>query len=389
MEEVLQEKATERVRSRTLSIPARIVLNEAGIAFFAQNKQALHRFTTADGDPHYGLHFNSVSFWYLKTLFLDRFVERLEIRVSDISKNHAILSDLVKLVFFSMFRHRITLSLLDQIYQSPILRVWNRVNPKKAIGPGIVIPKNTLWALLDSVKDKIKMTQTELQCYILKILPPAEKSGWDEKRKLNNFALELVEDLDPLILFVLAGSKEEDKHILLRKIAMEVSQFIRMVSILDMASLLSIELVSDAERVALQRVLLDSKLQFGKAVNFKDLVNSNKIKGTTMVVSIPTYLPPDSSRLKFRISVYNDNSDVEAEQKLMEDFMGRTYRFKPESGAEKDVEDHWQYYNESVLRFHYLSIIRGLCKKHNVLVDFGMKKSPSGRSVVTTLSFGF
>jgi hypothetical protein len=288
-----------------------------------------------------------------------------------------------------MFRHRITLSLLEQIYQSPILRAWNRANPKKAIGPGVIIPKKTLWALLDSVKDKIKTTQTELQYYILKILPPAEQNGWEEKRKLNNFVLELVEDLDPLILFVLTGSKDLDKQALLHKIAVEVSQFIRMISILDMASLLSIELVSDAERVALQSTLKYLNFQLGTTVNFKDLVDSNKIKGTTIIVSIPTYLPPSTSRLKFRISVYNDNSNVDAEQKLMEDFMDRVYRFKPESGVDKDLEDYGQYYNENMLRFHYLSIIRGLCKKHNVLVDFGLKKSPSGQSVVTTLSFGF
>jgi hypothetical protein len=385
-------KAPERKRLRVLPVPVRIVLNEEGVAFFVKYNRALHRFETTDGNRHFGFRMESVSFAWLKQLFLKGYIEKVEMQVSDIAKNNSILSDAVKLVFFAMFRHRISLSVLEYIYNSPLLRSWNRANPKRSIGPGVKISEKTLRESLKTVEDKVKTTQHGLKKNVMSMLRlPVLAEGEDQKR-VSNFISEIVDDLDPLILFILIGSKEEDRRNLIRNISCQISAFIEMIDILDMASLLSIELVSAAERSALLRALGNE--ENGEAVlvdpeKRKAIMEANKFRGTTIVVSVPKYAPKNKGRLKFRFSVYNDGADVEAERKLMEDFTERSFSFKSGRQLDDFFRESRDGYGDNGMRFYYLNILHNLCGRHNVLMDSNIKKSDSGQSLVTTLSFGF
>jgi hypothetical protein len=385
-------KTPERKRLRVLPVPTRIVLNEAGVSFFVKYKRRLHRFETTDGSRQVGFRLESVSFAWLKKLFLKGYIEKVEMQVSDIAKNNSVLSDAVKLVFFAMFRHRISLSVLEYIYNSPLLRSWNRANPKQAIGPGVKISEKKLWASLESVDDKVKTTQDGLKKTVLAILSYSVLEEDADEKRLINFIGEIVDDLDPLILFILVGSKDQDRRELIRNICGQISAFIKMIDILDMASLLTIELVSAAERSALLRVLGGKNAGasvLADSEKRKAIMEANKFRGTTIVVSVPKYAPKNNGRVKFRFSVYNDGADIKSERKLMEDFAERSYSFKTGQHLDEFFREAQDGYGDNGMRFYYLSILRDLCRRHNMLMDSGIKESRAGESLVTTLSFGF
>jgi hypothetical protein len=388
----------QRNRELALRIPLRIILNEGGASFFTAHKQRLHYFETAEGTRHAGFRLEKTAFSWLKKLLLRRYIEKIEIDIRDISVCRPHLEDAVKLVFFSLFRRRIDLSLLNCIYGSPMLRAWNRANPKKSIGPGVSIAEESFRGLLNSMAaDRLGEVRGELFNKIVRHLHPSIVEGREDPREIHNFIRELIAGFNPLIPFVLIGSRREDRFRLIESISSRIIHFTGGLDVLNLASLLTVELVSAAERSALVRLLGnagDIRTRLEDPGRRKSIMEAERFRGSTVVVAVPKESAPESRRLRFRISVYNDGADAERERKLMEDFTERSYSFK----GGQDLEDFFKtplsrrapgMYEDDGLCFYYLTILQNQCRKNSIFLDTAIKKSHSGKSAVTTLRFGF
>jgi hypothetical protein len=389
------DRAEQRKRSMFLPVPTRIILNERGVSFFLAHQRFLHPFETVDGTKYFGFRLERVNYAWLKRLFLKGYIEKVEIQVKDITNNNLVVRDAIKMVFFAMFRRRINFTILDYVYDSPMLRAWNRANPKKTIGPGAKISEKSIRDLLQTMGDRVADIKTDLINGISSKLAPSTAVIWEDEKRLNNFIHELIDEIDPLIMFVLVGSKPDDKELLIRNISHWVSEFIRRVDVLDLASLLGIELVSAAERSALVRLMgnrPDIRTYLESPIRRKSLMAEKNFRGSTVVVAVPKESSTEKRRLRFRFSVYNDGADIESERKLMEDFTERSYSFNSGQPLEdffKHPQNTISVYEDNGLCFYYLTILREQCGKENILLDTHIKASPSGRSVVTTLRFGF
>jgi hypothetical protein len=379
------------------NIPTRIILSGAGVSFFVSHNRFLHRFETADGSKYFGFRLERVNYSWLKKLFLKGYLEKVEIQVKDISQNNQFLGDAIRMVFFAMYRRRINLSIMENIYDSPMLRAWNRANPKKQIRPGTRISEKSLRDLLQTMPDKVTDIQNRLFELILANLPPSDlMAGGEDRRRIHNFIRELVTDTDPLIFFVLVGSKSDDQETLLRNISRQISQYVNHIDILDLASLLGIELVSAAERSALVRLMgdrADIRSYLESPERRKELMAEKKFRGSTVVVAVPKEILTEKHRLRFRFSVYNDGADVDMERKLMEDFTERSYSFSSGQALDEFFKTSRQgtaaVYEDNGLCFYYLTILQEQCGKNHLNLETHIQASASGKSVVTTLRFGF
>jgi hypothetical protein len=396
----LCEKKPEQKRQRYLlsCIPSRIILNERGTSFFITHGKALHCFETADGERHFGFHFEKTGFAWLKKLLMHNYLRKMEIQVKDMSAARLHLEDTIKLVFFSMFRRRINVSILNYVYDSPLVRAWNRTNPKKSIGPGMKISGGSFERLLNSrMPGRLEELKSELYRTILESLSPSFVKQQEDPRDLRNFIAELVFQINPLVSFVAAGSQSSDAFMLIKNISRGIIEFIYRFDIVNLAALLTIELVSAAEKSALVRMLENTgntTSLLEDPVKRKSIMEERRFRGSTVVVALPGEIPRGDRRLRFRISVYNDGADAEAERKLMEDFTERNFYFKdgkdleaffktPLSGRESGI------YEDRGLCFYHLSTLREQCRKNKITFDTAVKNSHSGTSVVTTLWFGF
>jgi hypothetical protein len=398
--EAVCEKSPEQKRQRDLflSIPSRIILNERGSSFFISHNKPLHCFESADGERYFGFHLEKTGFTWLKKLILHRYLKKMEIQVKDISVSRDCLEDAVKLVFFSMFRRRINASIRSSICDSPMIRAWNRANPKKSIGPGMEIHEGSFKKLLESrAPGRLEELRSELYHAVLKSLSPSLAGQREDAGDLRHFTAELVFHIDPLVFFVLAGSKSTDTLMLIRTISRRVVECIYRFDIVNLAALLTIELVSAAERSALVRMLENTGNITGLLEDpdkRKSILKEKRFRGSTVVVAVPDEIPLENRRLRFRISVYNDGADAEAERRLMEDFSERSFTFKDG----KDLEEFFKtppsrresgVYEDNGLCFYHLSALREQCGRNKILLDTAVKNSHSGKSVVTTLWFGF
>jgi len=111
------------------------------------------------------------------------------------------------------------------------------------------------------------------------------KKKWDNEGNCNLFIDEIVQNLDPLVLFILVVSKEEDRRALIRDIGTQIISFINMVDVLDMASLLSVELASAAERSSLLRVMMQENMNdiYKSEPKLKAFLKEAKFRGTTVM----------------------------------------------------------------------------------------------------------
>ncbi|MDR2185397.1 MAG: hypothetical protein LBO80_07005 [Treponema sp.] len=379
-------------------MPSRIILNERGTSFFIAHGRPLHGFEAADGERQFGFHLERAGFSWLKKLILNNYLQKIEVQIKDAGACRGHLEDIIKLVFFSMFRHRINVLILGHIYDSPMIRAWNRNNPKKSIGPGIRINERLFWDLLNSkFPGRTGELKAELYSKIIKNLPAADAGQWDDSRDRRSFIAEIITRINPLILFVLAGSKGDEKFTLVQNISGGILEFMHRLDIVNLAALLAIELVSAAERSALVRLLENSgdiAGILGDPGKRKSIMEEKRFRGSTVVVAVPGGIPQENRRLRFRISVYNDGADADAKRRLMEDFTMRNFTFKdgrdleeffktPQSRRENSV------YEDNGLCFYHLNTLRDQCKKNNILLDAAIKNSHSGKSVVTSLWFGF
>jgi hypothetical protein len=394
------EKMPEQKRRRDLLffIPSRIILNERGTSFFISHDKPLHCFETADGERHYGFHLEKTGFAWLKKLILHNYLKKMEIQIKDISAARTHLEDVIKLVFFSMFRQRINASILNHVYDSPLVRTWNRANPKRSIGPGMKINGASFEGLLNSrAPGRIDELKSDLYYTVLESLPPLYVRQQDDPRDLRNFITELIFHINPLVFFVLAGSKNTDAYKLLKNISGGIIECIYRFDIANLAALLTLELVSAAERSALVRLLENTGNiagLLGDPDRRKSIMKERRFRGSTAVVAIPGEIPKENRRIRFRISVHNDGADAEAERRLMENFTERSFSFKDG----KDLEEFFKtppsrrensIYEDNGMCFYHLNALREQCARNKILLDTAIKNSHSGKSVVTTLWFGF
>jgi hypothetical protein len=396
----IRENRQEQKRQRDLffRIPSRIILNEKGTSFFIAHEKPLHCFETADGERRFGFHLERTGFSWLKKLILNNYLKKMEIQIKDISSFRVQLEDTIKLVFFSMFRHRINTSILSAVYDSRMVRAWNRLNPRKSIGPGMKMAEESFRELLNSkAPGRLEDLKSELYHTVLESLPPSLVRQQDDPRDLRNFITELIFHINPLVFFVLAGSKNTDAVMLIRNISGEIVECIYRFDIVNLAALLTIELVSAAERSALVRMMENA----GNITSLLENPNKRKsimeercFRGSTVVVSVPGEIPQENRRMRLRISVHNDGADAEAERRLMEDFTERNFSFKDG----KDLEEFFKtprsrrensVYEDNGMCFYHLNALQEQCRRNKIPLDTAIKNSHSGKSVITTLWFGF
>lgn len=377
-------------QSGELPFPLRIVLNSTGESFYGRHQKPLHRFETADGEKRYGFRLKSAEFRWLKTMFRRGFIEKMEIHISDIAANNRLLNDSVKLVFFSMFRHRIICSVTEEIYRSPMVRTWNRTHPKQAIGPDTSSSPKLHQLITNSLGEEVHTLKETLTARSIARISSGLMREDEDRKRISHFIADLVTDLNPLVLFVLVGSKDQDRSSLLSNITHEIVKCARIIDILDLASVFTMELVSAAERSALLRSMKSiRKNGLPDTESRQKLMDDAKFRGTTMVISVPNYIPGKTGRLKFQFSVYNDASDAETERKLLEDSYNGVRSYESSQQLDVFFQTDYRQFGDNSLRFFYLSQLKTQCEYHKILFDAVIQQSSIRDSLVTSLSFGF
>ena len=78
---------TSNEKTTIISIPAHIILNEAGVSFFIKHDRPLCSFEDSDGSDRFGFVMKTIDFAWLKKMLLKGFVEKIELEIQEIARS--------------------------------------------------------------------------------------------------------------------------------------------------------------------------------------------------------------------------------------------------------------------------------------------------------------
>lgn len=126
----MEEK--KAVKKGNIPIPLNMILTKAGISLFHDNTQ-LKRIKTKDGLTKEGLFFPSYNATTIQKMVMNSYVEELYVKLPELlSKRNEIIST-NNLVVYAILYKKLSPSLGGMIIESPVLKAFNRNNPKNSI----------------------------------------------------------------------------------------------------------------------------------------------------------------------------------------------------------------------------------------------------------------
>lgn len=385
----------QRTRPQVLDFPSKIALTSAGATFFASRRRALHRYESADGSVRYGFRFPRTDLRLLKRLIWSGFLDKAEFRVSDVGSQKDGLSDLSRLLVFSMLRLRLERLGATVARGSSLVARWNRANPQRPLTEALA--GGRLAAALQKSKAAVDAARREILDPVrarIRADPVLEER---ERDRLGYFAEEAVSALQPLTWFVLAGTGGAERRPLLSKVSQALSSAVEAADLADYSSLMTVELLSAEERNSLVRRL---GAGVGKAAALTLLDHPDKRRavfedsgggrGSVFVAAIKRSSDPEEGRDRLRLSFYDDAADFDYSIRLLEDFSSPALiRGGGGRRLSELLSSREGAFAEDGLCYYYLSLLEDACMRRSVHFDAALRESDKDGSVVTTLRYSF
>lgn len=388
--------ATGMAAGRRSSIPvaARVVLTPEGESFYMNRSRGLHRFESVDGSSRYGFRLPALTMPWLKKLLSAGFVEKIEIQASDIVSIKDGLSDFMRLVAYHMARLDAGDSLVRRVYDSELIRRWNRSNPKRAIGPGVRLQEGIIRSALSRSPAAVAVVRRRLFELTEERIRCDDSVRPEDRSRRLLFGEELVSALDPIVLFVLAGSLGEERGKLMEDLSGILVNACARIEYADMLALMGVELAGAAERSALVRALRNTlkpeeiRQTLAGADARSALLERGDYRGITVAASLDRPKVREGSRLRFRFSFYDDGPGAEELRKLMEDVGERMAKRRGLKALSTALEDGSGIYGDDGLSCCYLGFLQECCDARNIHFESRIAKPNADEMVVTTLAFG-
>lgn len=120
-------------KKRMMNLPLKVILTEEGASEFIRQKKRLQRFRLADNSEEYGISFTEFSPASLQQMILLGYVSKMEISLPEISSSRSEIMDVSKVFVYSVLYKQYDHDLLEQIFNTDIIRKYNRQNPMALI----------------------------------------------------------------------------------------------------------------------------------------------------------------------------------------------------------------------------------------------------------------
>ncbi len=395
-----QQKAAEPMnttgaqeRKRCLDLRARVVLGDAGVRFFGARSTTLHRFDGPDGEGRYGFRLRTVDVPWLRRLLLSGFVDKAEFPVRDVGSVKDDIGDLARLVVFSMLYGRFRSSTTARAVDSDVIRRWNRTHPHQALDAQNAVSPAELRGALESRAEAIRELKREIALPALRTVTIDEKRSPDDKKRLARFAQDLLNNLDPLVFFVLLGSPPDARRAIEEDIGKELVSAMDKVDLADYLSLMVLELMSAAERSTLISLVGAGVPASELRAQLEDPAKRHELLSklpnglaSAMVWSLARRWSLGRWRYRLRLGLYDGSSSYEDSKRLFEE-RGRL------SVGDRSLKEFYEAgtgpYGDDGLGWYYLSFIGEACENMGVGFEASVRERSGSGTAAVNLVFVF
>ena len=128
----MDQPANER-KDRYLKMPADIILSKEGMGIVSQSQLAISKMNDHKGAHKEGVAAGSINAQTLQKMVMNSYVEEIFVHQPQLLTFRNEIISTNNLVVYAMLYKKLTPTISEKLFQSPIVKDFNRKNPKNAI----------------------------------------------------------------------------------------------------------------------------------------------------------------------------------------------------------------------------------------------------------------
>lgn len=350
-----------------IDAPIKIIFTDYGAEQFMRQNRTMNRYRLSDNLEEYGIQLEEYSPATVQRMLLLGYIGKLEMPLDDVVGKRKDIIDFSKLVAHAMLYRQFNTVAFDSLVQSELIQRWNRQNPKNTIDTKTKFKADLLQTLLKKNADAVKLVKQELLSHIHQKLE-RDRGATDEERRITLLLAErFLENLNPLVWFILTAYKDSDPYFrLMDQLKSLLGAYVGKASISEYLALMVIELLMSIHTA-------DSISGPGE----KEAGDEETESYILWKINRKRPLPNDRAKMHITItnqrmvtgaikSEIHDRANTSVREKTLKDF----YKDAGEGGAPN-------------LGLYYLSYLNDACRKVGVLFESFVNSVPkSGQTLI-------
>ncbi|MFA6508257.1 MAG: hypothetical protein WCT14_19295 [Treponemataceae bacterium] len=389
----LEVTRDSRERKRCLDLRGRIVLSPIGTQFFIPRVANLHRFDGGDGEARYGFRLKSIDVPWLRRLLLSNFIDKAEFPVRSVAGVKNEITDLSRLVVFSLLYGRFNSSVLARVIDTDVIRRWNRQHPHRALDVRNAVSPPELRAAMEMRKEAVEHVKREIIDPLRQNLTNDMRRNPEDRKRLSHFIVDLVKSMDPLVFFVLLAETSEKRRRLIHEIGMEIEACLDKTDLADYLVLMVLELMSAAERVT----LIDLIGPGHTSGEIRSILENTQTReemlaklphglSASMAWSLSRRWSLDRWRYRLRLGLHDGTSSFEDGKRLFEERANLVVR---DRSLKEFYEQGTGPYGDDGLGWYYLSFLADACSNMGIQFEASVREKANKGTAAVNLSFVF
>jgi hypothetical protein len=244
-----------------IDLPANIILSAEGIQVLSNSKTPLRRLNSRTGQAREGLHSQAFNAATVQKLIMNSYIDEIYYASGEFLSKRAQIISTTNLVIYAMLYKMLSPTLAKKVIESPVLREYNRRNPKSAIVDFKSIPQKVMDDFLAKNKAILARIEHEMIDAVLTRIT-ADKSLPEEDKIVRMRSLEkFVRWVDKRIwyLYLIIYQTPLKKEIEAAYIDL-FYQYLDVTQIAVHTGNLVMEFIQNAEKAHLERIIVRNQL---------------------------------------------------------------------------------------------------------------------------------
>ena len=244
-----------------IELETKAILANDGVGFFVNRGYKLKKVLTADGGIQFGVKLTRITPNSLQHMIRIGYFSSLETSHVEFTTVRSDLMDLSKLAIFGFLYRRFDKEIFDLLIDSPLVKVWNRLNPGRVIDERTKVSDSNLKSILMKNSDLLKSIRKSITAPVVKTIMFNNSLLADEKNVMIFLSDRFLDNVRSFVWFILMEFSPDKKYeALIGKIRERLELYIRRSAIADYLTLLLIELMISAETLNMQNFAKRNKI---------------------------------------------------------------------------------------------------------------------------------
>jgi len=251
----------EDKKNSFINLPVNLVLTGEGISLFAKNPGAIKKFKNREGSIRQGMQSESYNSVSVQKLIMNSFVEEIFISLPDFLRKRKEIIDTNNLVMYGILYKKLSPSLASMLFESHVLKDYNRKNPKALITSLNHVDRNKLDALRTAKKQFFEMMEIEINSEVVQRIISApeieEEDRLTRMRSLEKF-MNYIDKRIWYLYFVIYQTSLRDE--IRKHFADMIALYLDRTKLATHLSNLLMEFIQNAEKAHLERIIVSQNM---------------------------------------------------------------------------------------------------------------------------------